>query len=379
MLSWSFALAAVALVVLPPLLPRALRPAAHAALSALGLYVVWQVPLAAVGGASLAVWAMGRLLPRCAPPLRRALLALGVGGVLAGFVWLKTGAHATWMPTAGVVLGLSYFTLKFVQHLVDAAAGRVGQVGVVDFVCCIFFLPTYAAGPIERTDTFARQLATLSPSRDDRVEGAERILFGLGKKLLLGDPLLRFALPVFADPAGATPATVLLAVYAYALGLYLDFAAYSDLAIGAGRAAGLRVRENFDWPYLQPDIAALWQHWHMSFTGWLRDFVFLPVTRRTLRATGHALGSQVTGQLVTMTLCGLWHGIAWHFALWGFYHGVGLAALVLWRRWRGRVPATTGRRVLATLATFHFFAFGLVLFATDLERTARILGRLLGV
>jgi alginate O-acetyltransferase complex protein AlgI len=184
---------------------------------------------------------------------------------------------------------------------------------------------------------------------------------------------------VFADPAGAKPATVLLAVYAYALGLYLDFAAYSDLAIGAGRAAGLRVRENFDWPYLQPDIAALWQQWHKSFTGWLLDFVFLPVTRRTLRATGHALGSQVTGQLVTMTLCGLWHGIAWHFALWGFYHGVGLAALVLWRRWRGRVPATTGRRVLATLATFHFFAFGLVLFATDLERTARILGRLLGV
>jgi alginate O-acetyltransferase complex protein AlgI len=394
MLSWSFALAVLALVALPPLGPRALRPALHAALSALGLFLVWQVPLGAVGATCLGVWAAGRLLPRCPPPLRGPLLALAVTAVVAGFVWLKTGAHGVWGqaisppagwggasggPAAGAIVGLSYFTLKFVQHLVDAAAGRAAHVGLVDFVCCILFLPTFAAGPIERSDTFARQLATLAPSADDRAQGLERIVFGLGKKLLLGDPLLRYALPVFADPGAATPAATLLAVYAYALGLYLDFAAYSDMAIGAGRAAGLRIRENFDRPYLQPDIAALWQHWHMSFTGWLRDFVFLPVTRRTLRASGHALGSQVTGQLVTMTVCGLWHGFAWHFALWGLYHGVGLAGLTLWRRWRGKAPAAAWRRVLATLATFHFFAFGRVLFANALPGTARVFARLLGL
>ena len=378
MLSWSFALAALALVALPPLLPRSVRPAAHAALSALGLLVIWQIPLGTITLACLAVWVVGRLLPRCPPPARGALLAAAVAAVIAVFVWLK-GGQATWGPIAGVVVGFSYFALKFVQHLVDAAAGRVAHVGLLEFACCVFFLPTYAAGPIERTDEFARKLADLAPSWDDRVAGAERIVFGLGKKLLLGDPLLRFALPVFAEPGAAEPGTVLLAVYAYAVGLYLDFAAYSDLAIGAGRAAGLRLRENFDWPYLQPNIAALWQHWHMSFTSWLRDYVFLPVTRRTLRASGRPFGSQATGQIVTMTLCGLWHGIAWSFALWGLYHGLGLAVLAAWRRRRGTAPDAPWRRVLATAATFHFFALGLVLFANDLGGAVRVLGRLLGL
>jgi alginate O-acetyltransferase complex protein AlgI len=107
-----------------------------------------------------------------------------------------------------------------------------------------------------------------------------------------------------------------VATYAYAFGLYLDFAGYSDVAIGAARCLGVRVRENFDWPYLSRDLATLWQRWHMSFTGWLRDFVFIPVTRRVLRWTRRPLASQVAGQTATMLACGLWHGVDWHFAAW---------------------------------------------------------------
>jgi alginate O-acetyltransferase complex protein AlgI len=170
-------------------------------------------------------------------------------------------------------------------------------------------------------------------------------------------------------------------MYAYAIGLYLDFAGYSDLAIGAARCFGLRVRENFDWPYLSRDLATLWQRWHMSFTGWLRDFVFIPVTRRVLRRTRRPLASQVAGQTVTMLACGLWHGLNWHFAAWGAYHAVGLGGLALWRSIRGasareRVPI---RDALTTVATFHFFAFGLILFACDLSRASVFMGRLLGV
>jgi alginate O-acetyltransferase complex protein AlgI len=171
---------------------------------------------------------------------------------------------------------------------------------------------------------------------------------------------------------------VLLAIYAFAFGLYLDFAGYSDIAIGLALCAGVQVPENFDAPYLAKNISLLWQRWHMSLTSWLRDFVFLPATRRLLRWTRRPLLSQVAGQLVTMLLCGLWHGLAWHYAAWGVYNGLGLAGLSAWRAWRGPAPAgSLGRDALATVATFHFFAAGLVLFACDVTQAGHVGARLL--
>src|SRR5262249_46757496 len=207
----------------------------------------------------------------------------------------------------------------------------------------------------------------------------ERIVFGLGKKFLVADPLLAFAEPLFRDPAAASAPALLAAVYAFALGLYLDFAAASDLAIGVGRIAGMRVRENFDNPYLSRDLQQLWQRWHMSLTGWLRDFVFVPVPRRMLRRTGQPLLSQTVAQAASMLACGLWHGVAWNYALWGAYHALGLAALGLWRARRGAVEGTALGSALGTLATFHFFAFGLVLFACDVPRAALLFRRLPGL
>ena len=161
--------------------------------------------------------------------------------------------------------------------------------------------------------------------------GIERVLVGLGKKLLVGDRLLAFAEPIFADPAAASRTSLWLAMYAFAIALYLDFAGYSDIAIGAGRIAGLGIRENFDSPYLQPNLTQLWQHWHMSLTSWLRDYVFVPVARRTLKATRRPLLSQGVAQTVTMVACGLWHGFAWNFVAWGLWHAALLTGLAAWR------------------------------------------------
>jgi alginate O-acetyltransferase complex protein AlgI len=380
MLSWSFAVAALVLVFVPQWLPARARAVVLAVFSLAAVWRLWHVPVWWVLAATLAVWGVGRLLPRLAPRTRSLALGGAILAIVAALAVLRVGAPAaTTLTVSASVLGVSYFTLKFIQHLVDAAAGRVEGVGLLPFVGTIFFLPTYPAGPIERTDTLARELEGPVPGWTERVLGVERVIFGLGKQLLLAAPLLDYSGRIFENPSAAARHSLLLALYAFALGLYLDFGAYSDLAIGVARCAGVRVRENFDWPYLQRDLGLLWQRWHMSFTGWLRDFIFLPVTRRALRWTRRPLASQWVGQTVTMIACGLWHGFAWNFVAWGVYHAMALGTLATWRSWRGPPTARTPvGDALSTLVTFHVFMFGLVLFACDLPRAAIVVRRLLG-
>ncbi len=377
MLSWSFVAAALTLIVSAAALPASARAIGVAAASVAGLQLVWGVPLAAPLAIAIAVWALGTRLPRLPPRLRAFALWAAVIAVLARLVWAR-GAGA--LPGAGgpATLGLAYLTLKLVQHLVDASAGRAAGIGLPAYLSWVFLLPTWAAGPIERSQEFAAKLAAPPLDWSARVRGAERIVLAIGKKFLLADPLLAWALPMYAHPDTLTASLAWGAMYAYAFGLYLDFAAYSDFAIGVGALAGVRLRENFDHPYLQPNLAALWQHWHMSLTSWLRDFIFIPAARRLLRFSSHPFASQAVAQIATMAACGLWHGLGWNYLVWGLYHGVLLTALAAYRARRGPAPVSAVRRGIATFATFHVFALGLVVFANDLPRALVVLRRLAG-
>ena len=380
MISWIFAVAAVLLAVLPSLLPRPARAVAIALLSAGAVWLIWAPPLIPILAASAAVYGLGLWLPRLREPARGAVLAAGVVAVVGTLAWLRAAQpdRATLVATTAVV-GLSYFSLKFIQHLVDSAAGRAREVGPVDFVANVFFLPTFSAGPIERTDEFARALDAEPPSWSERILGVERILFGLGKKLVIGDFLLGYAEPSFRNPELLSTGALWLAAYAFAIALYLDFAGYSDVAIGVARLAGIRVRENFDFPYLQRNLTLLWQHWHMSLTSWLRDFLFIPIARRMLRRTRRPMLSQATAQTVTMVACGLWHGLAWNFAAWGLYHAIALTLLAVWRQRRGPARRSPVRDAASTLLTFHVFVVGTVIFGCDLPRAGVFLGRLFGI
>jgi len=136
--------------------------------------------------------------------------------------------------------------------------------------------------------------------------------------------------PIFAAPHRYDALYLWLGVYGYAIQIYFDFSGYSDMAIGLGAMFGFRFPENFDYPYLQPNIARFWRAWHMSLTSWITDYVYVPLggnRRGEVRAAWN--------RLVSMTLCGLWHGARWTFVVWGLYHGVflvlervGLAALI---------------------------------------------------
>ena len=258
-------------------------------------------------------------------------------------------------------LGLSYLVFKYLSYLADIHWGLVKKGRFLDVLLYGSLFTIFVAGPIERFERFGPQLETAGRFRMAFVEEAfTRIVFGLFKKLAIADWLGYFLAPVWDRPEAHGLGLKALALVGFSLQIYLDFSAYSDIAIGASRLFGLKIMENFRWPYLQPNIGRFWSHWHISLSSWIRDYLFFPLSR----VSRNRLWLSVAVPLIAMALCGLWHGPAWHFVLWGLWHGAGIAIWQAWaarRRARGRPSpgtASVPARILATLTTFTFVTVG---------------------
>jgi alginate O-acetyltransferase complex protein AlgI len=179
-----------------------------------------------------------------------------------------------------------------------------------------------------------------------------------------------------------------ISLYAFSFQLFLDFSGYTDIAIGIGQLMGIHLPENFDRPYLQPNLAAFWRRWHITLTDWFRSYLFNPLVRfmRGSQAGVPVWLIILLGQLVTMVSIGLWHGIQSNFVLWGLWHALGLYAHNRWQAilrlsglkhhaWLNqRIP-----RLAGSLLTFHFVTLGWVWFALDEpSQGLAVLGRLFG-
>ncbi len=271
-------------------------------------------------------------------------------------------------------IGASYYTLRALHFVIDARRRGTLDLGFLDFLVYNSFFPALIAGPIERADHFRETYERLGrPSREDLCEGVKRLFFGLLKRVVLGAILLQWAAPIIGfDPAA--PALpwwrAWCALYAMALFAYFDFAGYSDLAIGASRLLGIRLAENFDNPYLRGSIAEFWRGWHLSLSFWIRDYLFLPLCGRSASRLRPHLAA-----LVSMTLCGLWHGPTGGWIAWGFLHGAGLSAHQAWTSWlrrrfrlKKRLAASFAYRGLCVFLTFHFVALTWTLVSIDPRR-----------
>jgi D-alanyl-lipoteichoic acid acyltransferase DltB (MBOAT superfamily) len=180
-----------------------------------------------------------------------------------------------------------------------------------------------------------------------------------------------------------TPAGAALGLYAYAVYFFLDFSAYTDLAIGGARLVGVSLPENFNKPFLQKNIRDLWSSWHMSLTSWLVDYVYWPVVRRLRELeyfrTRPVLLS-VVGMNVTFIACGIWHGEAPHFVLWGLFHGLGISVVNVYQRQKKKIRNAAVQRYfqsslsrwIGAFGTFNFFAAGLALFVLDTQKLERL-------
>jgi alginate O-acetyltransferase complex protein AlgI len=197
-------------------------------------------------------------------------------------------------------------------------------------------------------------------------------------KIVLADGLAPQVDAAFARQANSLGSLdVWLMAVGFGLQIYLDFSSYSRIAIGSSKLCGLELVENFDFPYGARNPVEFWAKWHMSLSRWIRDYLFYPLVGK--KAT---LGALVRAAIVSMVLCGIWHGAGWTFVLWGGYHGLLIAAYHLiagWRKRRGgaaRVGESVLGGVLATLGTFSVVSLGWLLFrSTNLGQAVALIGR----
>lgn len=214
--------------------------------------------------------------------------------------------------------GISFFTFQAISYLVDVYRKVVpAEQKTVNAGLYIALFPQLIAGPIVRYHDIAEQLKTRVVTRQGFALGIERFIFGLGKKVLLADPLGAMADKMFNLPASAlTAPDAWIGAVSFSLQIYYDFSGYSDMAIGLAGMFGFKLPENFNYPYISRSIKEFWRRWHISLSGWLRDYLYIPLG-------GNRKGAVRTyvNLIVVFLLCGLWHGASWTFIVWGAWHG----------------------------------------------------------
>ena len=263
-------------------------------------------------------------------------------------------------------LGISFFTFKSISYLVDVYRKKTNPGSFWQFLLYISFFPQVMAGPITRFDEFCNTLEQPDTSFDTFANGLRRFVIGLSKKLLLAATLGAAADQVFG---GETLSTALAWVGAvsYLLQIYFDFSGYSDMAIGLGLVFGLTTPENFRYPYIAPSVGDFWRRWHISLSSWFRDYLYIPLGGNRKGKIRTALN-----KVIVFTLCGIWHGSAWTFLVWGLWHGLfaAIESLLPVKKWTSRIPG----RIVGHIYTLLVVMLGFVMFrAQSVEQGIQII------
>lgn len=244
-------------------------------------------------------------------------------------------------------LGISFYTFQAISYLIDVQRGtaKVAR-SLIDFGCYLTMFPGLVAGPIVRYESIARELESRRLCVDGFAEGARRFVFGLAKKMLIADTLGRVADAAFSIPDGEITALAAWAgMICYTLQIYFDFSGYSDMAVGLGRIFGFTFPENFNYPYISRSIREFWRRWHMTLSGWFRDYLYIP-----LGGNRKGMVRTCVNLFTVFALCGFWHGADWMFLLWGVYYGVFLILERVTRNLPEKLPACIGH--IYTIAVF---------------------------
>lgn len=342
-------------------------------------------------------WIAGRVLERTAAiPRRRLLLLASIAVNLSALGFFKYAQFfantaidlarvfsVEWKPLdLGILLpvGISFYTFESLSYVIDVYRRRVpASRSLLDYGLYVTFFPHLVAGPILRYNDFEPQCATIKRWRDTSLgRGLALFVTGLALKLALADLVFGpVADRVFALDARPALSDAWLGATGFSLQVYCDFAGYSLCAIGTALLFGFRFPSNFESPFGAVGMVDLWNRWHISLSTWLRDYVFTPLGHyRKGRLRGHV------NLIFTFLLCGLWHGAAWTFVLWGGLNGVLLVAerIVRDHVWDFTRVKAPGARAGLAFATFTIFAIEAVFFrAATIHQAFGILGAMFGL
>ena len=292
-----------------------------------------------------------------------------------GEIARSTGVH---MPILELVLplGISFFTFTQIAFLVDAWKGKAKEYNFWHYLLFVTWFPHLIAGPILHHGQMMPQFRDPSIYRvrsKNIAIGLALFAIGLGKKLLLADPISAYADPVFhAAAAGQAigPMIAWTGAMAYTLQIYFDFSGYSDMAIGLSMLFGIKLPINFNSPYKAQSIIEFWRRWHMTLSQFLRDYLYIP-----LGGNRNGEARRLTNLMLTMLLGGLWHGANWTFVVWGALHGTYLCINHLFQklpptlRLSGVLPKAL-TAPLGVLLTFTVVVIAWVFFRADTIHSA---------
>ncbi len=324
-------------------------------------FCAWPNPplLFVLVAATLATYEVGRRLAvETDRARRRGWLVVGIAANVGLLVWFK---YATFVSEnafellralgvgidrkpfeTALPIGISFYSLQAIGYTVDVyrRPARAAS-SLVDLALYMAFFPRLTAGPILRSAAFLPQLVARTRVQ---LDPATLFLFfqGLAKKVLIADNLSPFVNAVYDGDVGRWPS---LLVWAATVGLliqtYCDFSGYTDMAIAVARFLGYRLPPNFDYPFLARNPSDFWRRWHVSFSSWNRDYIYM-----SLPGSPRSPLARWRNTMITMFLAGLWHGASWGFALWGVSHGLLLVAhdayATLRRRWNHAYHPSNG-------------------------------------
>ena len=267
-------------------------------------------------------------------------------------------------------LGISFIVFECISYLMDLWLGKTEScTDFLEFALYLAFFPKLIQGPIVQYHDMEEQLKRRTLSFVQVVNGTERFIIGLTKKVLLGDILSQTYSGIFQLGTDIDAGTAWIAVISYTFGLYMDFSGYSDMAIGMASMFGFSFKENFNFPYMSTSVSEFWRRWHISLGAWFREYIYFPL--------GGSRKGNVYGHLfLVFLITGIWHGAAWIYLFWGIWHGVAVVAerYIMKKSWYQKIPG-----IIRWAVTFMIVSVGWVAFnVTTLKEFGQFVGCLFG-
>lgn len=215
-------------------------------------------------------------------------------------------------------IGISFFTFHAISYLIDIYRKKSkAQRNILTLALYISFFPQLVAGPIVRYNFIEKYLFRRRQNWFFISYGIRRFIIGLGKKIIIANPLGEVADAIFSSSISEIDTKIAwIGIICYSLQIYFDFSGYSDMAVGLARIFGFRFPENFNYPYIAKSIKEFWRRWHISLSTWFRDYVYIPLGGNKV-----VIWRQYFNLILVFFLCGLWHGASWNFIVWGLFHG----------------------------------------------------------
>lgn len=268
---------------------------------------------------TLVNFAGGRLLQGRAwtPRARKWFAGLVVVVSLLPLAVLKYAPAYTdslWLP-----VGLSFFTFQALTYTLDVYRGKITErFSLWDVALFVAFFPTLLSGPIERARQLIPQLrGVLCMTWSNAVVGAQYFVWGLFKKIVIADRIAEWVDTIYGRGLGESGSTLAITAVLYSIQIYCDFSGYASMALGCGRMLGIRLTDNFHFPYFAASIKDFWRRWHISLTGWFTEYVYFSLGGNRVSKARWVLNISAV-----FLLSGIWHGATWSFVIWGAMHGV---------------------------------------------------------